>query len=203
MTYIIGQDLDGCAYHFDRTMRYMLRRWYKERGVPGPWELGVPSQSWDGIQKAILPEAWKWLWSDAVEEGLFRYGHVVGGSIEGVQALSEIGDVVIITSRPKQAVSDTFDWLSHYFNKVPVAGIHILSHGQKKSEVMPRPNIYIDDATHNMDDILTETPAHVKAVLFDQPWNMGYLHEQRKRYKRGIGWDETVRLVREAKEGKW
>jgi 5'(3')-deoxyribonucleotidase len=204
MTYIIGLDIDGVCYHFERTARYMLRRKLSDEGREVPAALYEPSYSWNAIEENVSPEDWGWLWTAGVEAGLFRYGHVVGGAIEGVQALNELGDVVAITTRPKQAVHDTLVWLATMFDKAPLSGINILSHGQAKSEVRPQPNIYVDDGTHNLDDIVENTKPHVRAVLFDQPWNQGYTHPYRNhRWARAVGWAEVVRLVREAKEGVW
>lgn len=204
MTYLIGLDIDGVCYTYDRSARYMLRERLARRGDPVPPELFTPSISWNSVEDVVSPEDWKWLYSGGVEEGLFRYGDVVGGAIYGVQDLNELGDVIAITSRPKQAVHDTLVWLSTMFDKAPLAGLHILSHGQKKSEVRPRPNIYIDDAMHNIDEILLNTPSHVRAILFDQPWNQGYEADRligRSRWRRAYGWPDVVRLVASDKAG--
>lgn len=198
--YSIGLDLDGVCYDFERTARWMIRRKRENEGRTIPPELLVPMSYWNSVPE-LCPEDWKWLFSEGIHEGLFRYGHVVGGSIDGARALSELGDVVIITARPEEAVHDTIVWLGTMFDKVRLAGIHILSYDQKKSAVRPLPDIYIDDASHNIDDIALHTPSNVRAILYDQPWNQDAVTEGR--VARARGWREVVQLVRGAKEGKW
>lgn len=192
MSFIIGLDLDGVCYHFDRTARYMLRRRISDRCDPVPIELYEPSKYWDALKDVVPKEDWKWLWSDGVKQGLFRYGHVVGGSIEGVQALNDLGDVIAVTSRPKEAVHDTLVWLSTMFDKAPLSGIVIQSFGQKKSEVSPAPDVYVDDAPHNADDILANTSSSV--ILYSAPHNQDY-HRGTPRVIRARGWDEVVEAV--------
>lgn len=194
--FIIGLDLDGVCYHFDRTARYMLRRRISDRGELVPEELKHPSLHWNSIQEFVSECDWNWLWTEGVKEGLFRYGHVVGGSIEGVQALNKLGDVIAITARPKAAVHDTLVWLSTMFDRAPLAGIVIQSYGQKKSEVRPLPDVYIDDATHNAEDIVSNTTSRV--VLFDAPYNTDY--PERLRVTRARGWQEVVETVTKMKE---
>lgn len=194
--FLIGLDLDGVCYHYDRTARYMLRRRIFDRGEVVPEELKVPSTYWNSIQGHVSDEDWDWLWSDGVKAGLFRYGHVVGGSIEGVQELSNLGDVIAITARPKEAVHDTLVWLSTMFDKAPLSGLVIQSFGQRKSEVRPVPHVYIDDAVHNSNDILCNTNATV--VLYDDPQNYGY--PESRRVIRARGWREVVDIVAKLRE---
>lgn len=196
--FLIGLDLDGVCYHFVRTVNYMLRRRFIDRGDAIP---DVLTRQWNHFDEleGIIPSAdWRWLWTEGVEAGLFRYGHVVGGSIEGVQELNKLGDVIAITSRPKTAVHDTIVWLATMFDKAPLSGIVIQSFGQKKSDVLPTPHVYIDDAPHNAEDILLNTSARV--VLFDAPWNQDV--EETSRLVRAHGWREVVEAARNIKEAR-
>jgi 5'(3')-deoxyribonucleotidase len=202
--FLIGLDLDGVCYQYEKTARYMIRRRMEDRGETPPYELSEPSQSWNWIREYAPAKDWDWLWAHGTAAGLYRYGHVVSGSIEGVQALNELGDVVVITARPKDAVHDTMVWLSTMFDKAPLSGLVIQSgNGQKKSDVQPAPDVFIDDAKHNADDLLRNTSSHV--VLFDQPWNQDYVPwegpkskraESRYRFERASGWREVVSAVR-------
>lgn len=201
----IGLDLDGVAYEWDKTARYMLRRRIEQKGARVPTELFFPSADWDAIQGMVSPADWGWLWSDAITDGLYRYGHVVQGAIEGVSALANLGDVMVITSRPKAAVNDTIAWIGMMFNRVSLAGIVIQSNGQRKSEVHPTPNVYIDDAPKVADDILDNTASSL--VLFDQPWNQKYSAAMGERpgfrelhLFRAKGWPEVVAAVASIKE---
>ena len=200
MTFRIGLDLDGVAYDWDKTARYMMRQHYINTGRPVPVELNIPAQSWDWINYAVEPDDWKWLWTEGIAEGLFRYGHIVKGAIEGVQELNELGEVTVITSRPKAAVHDTLVWLSTMFDKAPISGLVIQTErDQKKSDVVPVPDVYIDDALHNARDILELTKSEV--VLFNQPWNTNSILEH-SRLTRANRWAEVIAEVRSIRENK-
>jgi 5'(3')-deoxyribonucleotidase len=200
MTFTIGLDLDGVCYQWDRTARYMIRQRILDRGETPDPGLSWPSESWDWIQDHSPKADWRWLWSGGIEAGLFRYGHVVRGAMEGVRELAKLGSVVAITARPQSAVHDTLAWLSLFFDKVPLSGIVIQSDGQKKSQVTPAPDVYIDDGIHNYLDILGNTEAYI--VQFVQPWNRLWSPREsdRGRWLRADGWPETVEKVRWAKE---
>jgi len=199
---LIGLDLDGVCYNWDKTARYMLRKRYVNSGRVIPIELTTESRSWDYIMEAVTPDDWKWLWSEAIDQGLYRYGNVVKGAIEGVQELNELGDVIVITHRPKTAVHDTLVWLSTMFDKAPLSGLVIQSHkGQRKSDVRPQPDVYIDDAIHNAEDILENTDKRI--IVYDQPWNQSG-PVSHKRLARAYGWSEVVKytgMVREMCNG--
>lgn len=191
---LVGVDCDGVLYHWERTARYMLRRKYMDEGREVPVRLHEPSDSWSAIEGIVDPDDWQWLWTEGARDGLFRYGHVVGGSLEGMSALNDFADLVIVTSRPEHAVSDTLAWLSLMLDKVDLTGIHILSNGEPKSSVRPLPDVLIDDGPHNIRDWLANTDR--RAIVFDQPWNAELDVTKRNRANRGRGWQDTVRLVR-------
>lgn len=196
----IGLDLDGVCYKFESTARYMLRRRILDRGETPPIELSDVSRYWDWIKTYSTKADWAWLWSGAIEEGLYRYGHVVTGAIEGAQAISRLGSTTVITARPKGAVHDTMAWLELMLNKVPLAGVVIQSDGQKKSEV-PGIDVYIDDAKHNLEELLDNTEASV--IQFVQPWNEDFEPRnllQGARLFRAYSWTEVVGWVTRLKE---
>lgn len=188
---LIAVDCDGVLYCWDRTVRYMLREKYKKDGWTYPPELDEPATSWNAVEEAVSPDMWEWVWTEGVEQGLFRHGDVMSGAIFGVQALHEFADLMIVTSRPEQGVYDTMSWLVHHLRQtVPLVGIHILSHGQDKSTVTPMPDLLIDDGPHNMEDWLENTDSTF--LLFDQPWNrdVDYIGEGALR---AYGWKDAVR----------
>jgi 5'(3')-deoxyribonucleotidase len=195
VTFTIGLDLDGVVYQWSKTARYMIRRRIEDRGETVPPELYQESQDWDWIRTHSPGQDWKWLWTEGTKAGAYRYGHVVSGAIEGVQELTKIGDVIVITARPRDAVNDTLAWLGTFFDKSPLAGVVIQSDGQKKSEAVPGLNVMIDDGPHNIMDILENTKAD--AILFSQPWNQNWSPERTElRLFRAKGWRETVNRVR-------
>lgn len=149
---------------------------------------------WDSLQERISDDDWRWLWSDGVEKhGLFRHGHVGKGAIEGIQRLSQVVDVVVITARPKNAVNDTLAWLA--YNQFPVSEVHILTAGEPKSSVKVC-DFYVDDALHNLEDLVTNTDG--KVLLWDRPWNREVSEVWagwRQRSTRVATWDEVYETV--------
>lgn len=162
----IGLDIDGVMYTWDRTARYMLRKVLPNS--PYIDTLREESQSWDWIKDKVSPEHWDWLWTEGIRLGLFRYGNLHTGTIQAVRRLAELGEVILITHRPRAAVTDTLAWLA--FLNLPLAGVHILTDQQPKSIVCPQCDVYVDDKWENVQDLYTNT--HAKAVcLMRRPWN--------------------------------
>src|SRR5262245_20228481 len=115
----VAVDLDGVLYEWSKTARYMLRHY---KGYSKRRPTGSESTSWDYIQGHIEKADWEWLWSEGIDLGLFRYGHVVSGGQTGVRALREAGhSVEVLTHRPSESVPDTIAWLD-LFQK-PGAGV--------------------------------------------------------------------------------
>lgn len=186
----IGIDLDGVLYEYDKTARFMLRH-YKGHSESGP--MGAPSTSWNYIQEHIPAEDWKWLWSEGIALGLFRYGHVVTGSQSAIRDIRSAGNtVIVITHRPSEAVPDTIAWLD-LFQKpeagVVLDGIHILSSGEPKSSVQA--DLLIDDKPSNLDDWIGHGR---RGILFDRDHNQG---AKPAGSERAYGWHDATRIVKE------
>jgi len=185
----VGLDLDGVVYEWDKTARYMLRE-----VCPVPMTsyvrrlLEEESRSWDYVEDCVPPAAWNWLWSEGVRLGLFRYGHVVRGAINGVRELSRFADIEVITHRPANAVEDTLGWLS--FMKLPLRGVHLLTHQEPKAAVKPAFNLYIEDKPQNCIEL-----ADVGSVImFGREWNRGYFDFSPS--MRVEGWPAVVGVAR-------
>lgn len=181
----IGLDIDGVMYKWDKTARYMLRDVLPNS--PYKETLQQESQYWDWIKKNVSAEHWEWLWNDGVRLGLFRYGHLYPGTIQAVRKLAEIGDVVLITHRPRVAVTDTLAWLG--LLNLPLSGLHLLTNSEPKSIVQPQCDVYLDDKPENIEDLRKNTTAY--AYLMRRPWNQDY----KKDYGVVGSWDEFVRLA--------
>lgn len=175
---------------FQRTFRYMMRN-YRGIDMPPVEEFWT---GWDAYYQFTTKEDRRWAWTRGVELGLFRYGHMTTGARRGVQELSATNDIIIVTHRPKQAVSDTLDWVSLFFKDIPLAGMHILTEGEPKTSV--RADILIDDKPENCLE-WAESEEHGVAVLFDRPWNQD-MDAMSLKLTRAKGWPETVRRVKGA-----
>ena len=196
-SFIIGLDLDGVCYEWDKTARHLLNTKIEADGRVPHSTLLDESRSWNALKDAIPPEDWKWLWSDAVDMGLFRYGHIVTGAIEGAKAINRLGQIHIVTSRPSSAVKDTEDWLNLMFDRVDYQELHILSNHESKTSIWPKPDVYIDDALHNVEDILENSDALV--ILLDRPWNQTTSKRLSERVARVCDWPGIVKATKWAR----
>lgn len=179
-------------YNWEKTARYMLREVLGYYTKEGP--LGKESTSWDYIQENVDPRDWEWLWTEGVRLGLFRYGHLYSGTIQTVRRLAEIGEVVLITHRPKQAVNDTLDWLS--FQHLPIAGVHLLTNQEPKSSVKPECDVYLDDKPENVIDLRRGTSARL-VCLMRRPWNRDTAFGEKNGSLVSVGtWYEFIEKVR-------
>jgi uncharacterized HAD superfamily protein len=178
----IGLDIDGVMYKWDKTARYMLRDVLPNS--PYKETLQTESQGWNWIKDNVSPEHWEWLWTEGVHLGLFRYGHLYPGTIQAVRRLAEIGDVVLITHRPKMAVTDTLAWLG--LLNLPLAGVHLLTNQEPKSLVQPQCDVYLDDKPDNFVDLRENTKAKLVALM-RRPWNASF----------SAGWTNRTTVVKD------
>lgn len=172
----IGLDIDGVVYKWSDTVRYLVQT---HHGI----DVGE-STYWDYLKDVLPPHVWRWLWREGIELGLFRYGHLYRGAIEGVRELAAIGKVEAVTHRPEAAVEDTLRFLSYI--ELPLSGVHILTEQQPKSSVGC--DVYIDDAPHVAREVVG---AGKRLVLVDQPWNadaFGSIPPHPTRAMRAFGW---------------
>lgn len=161
----IGIDIDGVMYQWSKTARYMLRQVLPNSPYTKDGPMGTESTHWGYIPDHVSKEHWDWLWKEGVQLGLFRHGHMYPGTIQAIRRLAKVGEIIVITHRPKQAVTDTMAWLS--FQQLPLSGIHVLTNQEPKSTVVPYCDFYIDDKPENCVDL-----CHVgMAYLMDREWN--------------------------------
>lgn len=185
-----GIDIDGVMYQWSKTARFMLREILPNSPYTKDGPLGTESLSWEYIHDNISSEHWKWLWTEGVRLGLFRYGHIYPGTIKAICRLSEMGDVIAITHRPKSAVEDTMAWLSYH--RLPLAGIHIMTNQENKATVA-RCDYYIDDKPENCMNLQCAHPTAVVAIP-TRPWNLSWYAGAHK-VVRVNSWDDFINLV--------
>ena len=200
----IGVDIDGVMYHWEKTARYMLREILPDSPYTKDGPLGAKSSHWNHIQEAVSEEHWRWLWTEGVRLGLFRHGHLWPGTIKAIRQLSQLGDVVCITHRPKQAVHDTLAWLA--YQNLPLAGLHILTNMEPKSSVKPECEVYIDDKAENCEDLYYGTSSKL-VCLMDRQWNLdAHIYRVRdggtNHLVRVDGWQEFIDMVTDLKGAK-
>lgn len=179
-------DLDGVVYDWQRTYRYMLRV-YRGIALPPVADFWF---HWNAPDAYTSPEDRKWMWSEGVRLGLFRYGHVETGAIVSLHRLAQAGhELVVVTHRPKQAVNDTLDFCSYLAGDLwKWSGILILT--EQESKTVASADILIDDKDQN---VIEWAKSGRIAVLFDQPWNRQM--ELRPKIIRAGGWPAVVDIV--------
>jgi 5'(3')-deoxyribonucleotidase len=159
---IIAVDLDGTSYQYESAYCYMARTYLGLNIKVEDWD------SWDFPVRTIEREDLRWwMANEAPKLGLYRYGHIMKGAIVALRKMSEQHELVVVTHRPRVAVSDTLAWL--VYADLPLAGVHILSDGQAKSSVVY--DLLIDDRPENIEDAIGHGR---QGVVFDQPWNQNY-----------------------------
>lgn len=157
----IALDLDGVCYNYSATACYLLNTY---KGYNLDWT-HTDSSEW--LKEQVKNNDWQWLWTGGIKEGLFRYGNLFKGAVEGIKELAKVGEIVVITSRPKVAAQDTYDWLSYM--KIPASEVHIM---QDRSKAEIAPDIAIDDSPKN---ILQYLDANIPTVVYDHKYNQGVL----------------------------
>lgn len=163
----IGVDIDGVMYKWEEVARFMLFDVLPDSPYKRSGPLGLGNLHYNYIKECLKPEHWHWLWTEGVERGLFRHGHMYPGTVEALNELAAMGDITIITTRPKNAIHDTLAWLA--FHKFPITNMHMVPHGMPKSSILPHCDVYIDDHTENVIDLYYNTPGQV--CIMDQLWN--------------------------------
>jgi 5'(3')-deoxyribonucleotidase len=196
--FIIGLDLDEVCYDFMGIANFMLAKRIMARGGNLPPMLFRRWHTWEEPREQLDPADWEWLFTGGIPEGVYRYGHVVKGAIDGARELASLGDVMIITQRPKEAVHDTLAWLTFMFHRVPLADVIIQNNGLGKSAVTPVPDVYVDDNPHVVTDVLQNTKSRV--VLFGRPHNVEV--QENERVIRARGWRDVVTAVTYSKGRK-
>ena len=157
----IGVDLDGVVADFTQgwTSKYKLDfdKEIKEEDIT-EWGLSKPLTH---FEEEI--DFWNWA-KDFNGSSIFRNLNTYENSIEALLEVSMAGhEVVIISSKPWWAISDTLIWLGE--NKIPSKEIHFL-----EDKWTIDCDVYIDDAPHQLENFVKHVPD--KLILrFVRPYN--------------------------------
>jgi len=126
-----------------------------------------------------------WVWAKTCGEGrsLFRVLDPYPGALSGLDSLVKAGhDIVVITTKPRFAVQDTYDWLAE--NEVPAAEVHIID-----DKAAVRCEVYVDDAEHNLVSYRRNRPLST-TIRWVQLWN-----EPLERVVDADTWQEVLDIV--------
>lgn len=182
----LGVDLDGVAYQWDSSARFLLEEEFGYDPIP-------ESKSWSFLEERVNPTHWQWLWNEGIQRGLFRFGRTYRGTVEAIHKLETVGEVVFITHRPRSARSDTLQWLG--YQRFAPAEVHLLSNSEPKSGV--KCDLYIDDKIENLIDLRTNTDAI--CLLWSRPWNFGW---DMQGVERIDSWDQVLDAAVELRDDK-
>jgi 5'(3')-deoxyribonucleotidase len=185
---IITCDLDGVGYAFQKTYNYMMRTY---RGIDMPHGTEWIDE-WDAWDRYTKEEDRRWIWTEGVAQGLFRYGFMIKDFRWGLEELASDGhEFYIATARPANARQDTFDWCQLFLKDLPIRSIVV---GATNKWEVARSDLLIDD---NIDNVKNWRG---NAILFDQPWNRSLALEPvagfQLRIVRAKGWTGVVDTVR-------
>lgn len=158
----IAVDLDGVLYNWGDTVRFLVNH-YLGANLPPIEEF---ADKWEAFEEYLGPTYYRWVVTTGVKYGLYRYGHVYRGSIEALRELDKIGDIIVVTHRPREVLHDTLDWIA--FHRIPMTEFHFLHTGTPKSTV--KADVYLDDRLKVVEDCVVNANGAL-VLLWDRPWN--------------------------------
>lgn len=109
-----------------------------------------------------MSEFWSWARTAGSGASIFRVLQPYHGAIEALERLSRRDHIVIVTTKPRFAVHDTFEWLAEH--RVPTTEVHIVD---DKSVVDC--DVYLDDADHNIEALVGAHPTSL-VCRYVRPW---------------------------------
>lgn len=136
-----------------------------------------------------MEEFWEWARNCGEGRSIFRPLLPYPGAVETMLELDRAGhEIVILTTKPRFAIDDTYEWLAEH--QVPAAEVHIL---EDKTTV--ECDLYVDDADHNLESLLAARPDAI-VCRYVRPWN---------RHHTGVidveNWTEISRIVQMSSAG--
>jgi 5'(3')-deoxyribonucleotidase len=139
----IGLDLDGVVADWHSSAVSLLNT-YKGHNLSTE-----DPPSWDYIEREVGRVDWRWLWSEGITLGLFSAIRPYPGELSQAVKLANLGDIIVITARPKPAWFDTLRWLSVY-EIGPPKEVIFTSTEEKEEGRFPECDIYVDDKPENV-----------------------------------------------------
>jgi 5'(3')-deoxyribonucleotidase len=156
----LGIDLDGVVANFNAGW---MSRYNEERGTALTPDL---VDHWDGMVELTDFETGRdfWRWArNGDGPGLFRHLPVYPEAVPALDRLALNHEIVIITTKPRWSISDTYAWIAD--NEIPTREVHIT--GRKWTVDC---DVYLDDGPHNLESLVLERPDRT-VCRFVRPWN--------------------------------
>jgi 5'(3')-deoxyribonucleotidase len=158
----LGIDLDGVVADFNAGWIRIHRAEFGSDLLPEMVTSWNAPASVGGF--ADMSAFWQWARGNDERPSIFRHLDPYDHAIQSLRSLVEAGhDIIVITSKPRWARSETYEWLAEY--ELPTTEVHIT---WKKYEIIC--DVYLDDSP----SVLPELVSHHRDSLvcrFVRPWN--------------------------------
>ncbi len=126
---------------------------------------------------------WEWARDCGGGSSLFRVLRPYPGALEALNELNRLGHhLVIVTTKPDFAVSDTYAWLAE--QGIPATEVHIV---WDKTRVAC--DVYVEDGPHNL-EALAARRGDALIIRYVRPWNRPVAGVVDAR-----DWDEVLELI--------
>ena len=157
----LGIDLDGVVADFNAGW---IERYNDQFGTT---LLPEHVDIWDAptllTHFTNMSEFWSWARTAGGGASIFRILQPYHGAIEALERLSRRHHIVIVTTKPRFAIHDTFEWLAEH--RIPTSEVHIVD---DKSSVGC--DVYLDDADHNIEALVAARPDAL-VCRYVRPWS--------------------------------
>lgn len=190
----IGLDLDGVVANWVRSVILNLNKFRGTNIDPG-----FEPDHWDWFENNLKKEDWDWLWRGGCFQ-IFSDAPPYGGAEQFVNQLEDLGDVIVVTSRPRIAKDATYIWWNRHMETLPM-GFNFFSSGFQKYKV--NVDVLIEDNYENSIAYIDKTYMNIPQVfLLDRPWNRAYdvKSEGYLELTRVHSYDEIITNIKELKE---
>ena len=156
----LGIDLDGVVADFNTGWMTLYNDQFGTALTPDQvvtWNGMLPLTHFGSIS-----EFWAWARNDG-GPGLFRHLPTFPEALPALERLARNHEIVIITTKPAWATSETYAWIAD--QRLPTHEVHIT--GDKWRVDC---DVYLDDGPHNLELLVTER-ADRTVCRFVRPWN--------------------------------
>lgn len=177
----IGLDIDGILAATDKATLAALSRHYGVELRFADWHSWFMSACWP--QYADIDAQAQTLFDDPA---FMAAVPPLPGAVDGATALSRLGEIHYITSRPDHLAPCVAEWLARH--GFPAGQTHI---GRaKKADLAASIGLafHVEDAAHHATAVAEVCPVY----LFDYPWNQDVSHP---RIIRVTGWPKVLERV--------